>query len=180
VPAWRIVVHQKLTGGRFELRDEFLVRRDNLRPINLYSRRGDRRAAGGRWQEVRVAYGRSGITGTREQSSGVQPIAVPLSGPVWEGNLWGVTFGALPLAQGSRFQLPFWQYDKGFGTFTVEVTGSQTVDTPGGKADAWVVSAGDDPKQPARYLIAKRTGEELGYSGPGMVQKIGGDCSGMG
>jgi hypothetical protein len=179
VPAWRIVVHQKLAGGRFEMRDTFLVRRSDLRPISLDSRRGTR-AAGAGWQEIRVDYAGQRISGTRTQPTGIQPIDVPLGRPVWEGNLWGLTFGALPLRDGARFSLPFWQYDKGFGAFTVNVVGSQSVATPTGRVDAWVVEAGDDPSRLARYLIAKRTGAELGYSAGDMVQRIGGDCRGMG
>jgi hypothetical protein len=179
VPAWRIIVHQRLAGGRFELRDEFLVRRSDLRPISLNSRRGTRSAGAG-WHEIQVRYGRQGITGTRAEPTGLKPISVALDGPVWEGNLWGITFAALPLKAGARFRLPFWQYDKGFGAFTVNVTGSEMVDTPAGKTDAWVVEAGDDPARLVRYLIAKRTRAELGYGRPDMRQRIGGDCRGMG
>ncbi len=179
VRAWRIIVHQRVAGGRFELRDEFMVQRKNLRPISLHSRRGTR-SVGTSWHDARLAYGTSRITGTRETSAGVQKIDVPLDGPVWEGNLWGVTFASLPLREGGRFQLPFWQYDKGFGAFIVNVTGSEVVATPGGKVDAWVLEAGDDPNKLVRYLIAKRTGAELGYGAPGMRQAIGGDCRGMG
>ena len=179
VPAWRIVVHQRLAGGRFELRDEFLVRRNDLRPISLDSRRGTR-SAGGAWHEIHVDYGAARITGTRTQPQGVQPIDVAAPGPVWEGNLWGLTFAALPLSDGARFRLPFWQYDKGFGTFIVNVTGTETVETPGGRTEAWVVEAGDDPARLVRYLISRRTRAELGYGGAGMQQRLGGDCSAMG
>lgn len=178
VPAWRIVVHQRIAGGRFELRDSFVVRRSDLRPISLDSRRGTRSAAA--WHEIQVNYGSRRITGTRAQPDGVTPIDVPLTAPVWEGNLWGVTFAALPLRQGARFRLPFWQYNKGFGTFIVNVTGSQMVDTPTGRTDAWVLEAGDNPERLVRYLIAKRTGAELGYGAADMQQRIGGDCRGMG
>jgi len=43
-------------------------------------------------------------------------------------NLWGVTFAALPLRERGTYTLPLWQYDKGFGTFTVRVLGSKIVD----------------------------------------------------
>lgn len=178
-PAWRIVVHQRIGGGRFDLRDEFLVRRSDLRPFSLDSRRGTR-AAGAGWHEIRVDYRPNRISGTRALPAGVQTIDVPVDGPIWEGNLWGITFAALPLQDGRRFRLPFWQYDKGFGEFIVNVVGSQTTDTPTGKAEAWVVEAGDDPKRLVRYLISKRTRAELGYGAAGMSQRLGGDCRGMG
>jgi hypothetical protein len=179
LPAWRIVIHQRLGGGRFELRDEFIVRRSDLRPISLDSRRGTRTSPGG-WHEINVKYAAGRITGTRAQPDGVGAIDVALTGPVWEGNLWGVTFAALPLRNGGRYRLPFWQYDKGFGTFLVNVTGSEIVSTPAGRADAWVVEAGDDPNHLVRYLIAKRGGAELGYGSAGMRQRVGGDCRAMG
>jgi hypothetical protein len=179
VPAWRIVVHQRIAGSRFELRDEFVVRRSDLRPLSLDSRRGTRSAGTG-WHEIHVDYGASEIRGMRTRPQGAQPIVVPLRGPVWEGNLWGITFGALPLRNGGRFRLPFWQYEKGLGTFIVNVVGSELVATPTGRTAAWVVDAGDDPSRLVRYLIAKRDGAELGYSGTGMLQRIGGDCGGMG
>ena len=179
VPAWRIIVHQRLAGGRFELRDEFLVRQRNLRPISLASRRGAPSVTKG-WHRIRLDYGADRIVGSRETAAGTQPVDVPLVGPVWEGNLWGPTFAALPLRQGRSFELPFWQYDKGFGRFIVRVTGSETVPTANGGVAAWIVEAGDDPKKLVRYLISKRTGAELGYGAGGMRQRLGGDCSGMG
>ncbi len=33
----------------------------------------------------------------------------------------------LPLAEGAHFELPFYQYDKGFGRFTIDVVGSEDV-----------------------------------------------------
>jgi hypothetical protein len=179
VPAWRIIVHQRVLGGRFELRDEFLVRRSDLRPISLKSRRGTRSAGAG-WHEIEIEYGERAITGTRSRPEGVTAINVPLTGPVWDGNLWGVTFAALRLKAGAQYHLPLWQYDKGFGTFTINVTGTQSVDTPSGKADAWILEAGDNPAQLVRYFVGKRTRAELGYEGPGLRQMIGGDCRGMG
>ncbi|HEX8310056.1 MAG TPA: hypothetical protein VF614_01990, partial [Chthoniobacteraceae bacterium] len=40
VPAWEIVVHQRIAGGRFDMRDSFVVRRSDLTPINFNSVRG--------------------------------------------------------------------------------------------------------------------------------------------
>ena len=180
VRAWDIVVHQRAAGGRFDMRDHFIVRRSDLRPIRFESRRGNR-AAGSGWHEIALDYGERRITGTRTGPQGTAPVDVALEGPVWEGNLWGATFGALPLRAGGRYRLPFWQYDKGFGSFIVNVVGTERVTSGGRPVDAWVVEAGDNPEQLARYRIARRDGYELGYSGGGMEQRVGGgDCAGMG
>ena len=143
-------------------------------------RSGDR-AAGGRWHEVHIEYAEGRITGTKATADGVTPIDVAIDGPIWDGNLWGLTFGALPLHEGGQYRLPFWQYDKGFGTFLVNVTGSEMVDTPDGPTEAWVADAGTNPDRLSRYQIGKSNGAELGYrSGGGGEQRFGGDCTGMG
>lgn len=177
VPAWRIVVHQRVSGGKFDLRDEFLVRRSDLRPFSLHSTRGAPAAAG--WQQVDVNYGPAGISGTRTDAKGARPIAVSTDRTVWDGNLWGLTFAALPLRNGGQFQVPVWQYDKGFGTLRAKVVGVERVETPGDRIEAWVVEAGDDPKQLVRYLISKGTRHELGYGAGGMRQRLGGSCKGI-
>jgi hypothetical protein len=179
VRAWRIVIHQRLADGRFDMRDTFVVRRADLRPISFDSRRGSR-ATDARWQEIHLDYGASRIRGTRAGPAGSTPIDVPLSTPVWEGNLWSLTFAALPLRLNGRYRLPYWQYDKGFGSFDVSVVGSQTISIHGRRVEAWVVEAGDNPTRSTRYLIGKRDGADLGYTGTGGAQRLGGDCTGLG
>ena len=104
---------------------------------------------------------------------------MPLTSPVWEGNLYGLTFASLPLTEGAHFTLPVWQYDKAFGEFSVTVTGSRIVETPSGAVDAWVLEAGADQSRLLTYLIAKDDHQELGYSSGPMSQAIGGDCAGL-
>ena len=175
-PAWQIVVHQKLSDGSFEMRDVFLVDRASLRPISLLSRRGaDRRSPG--WQQVAVDYRGDAIVGTRETSGGREPLTFSPTGQVWDGNLWGLLFASLPLADGASFTIPMWQYDKGAGEFTVRVSGRETVATPDGPVDAWIVDAGTDPQRLARYEIAKETRMELGYSAGPMTQSLEGNCA---
>ena len=174
-PVWDIVVHQKLNNGAFDMRDHFVVDRKTLLPIRMDSERGRERTQKG-WHRVNIVYGAHGVRGTKETAAGSTLLDVPLAGPTWDGNLWGLTFAALPLTVGGAYAVPFWQYDKGFGTFTVRVVGSEDVDTPSGKIAAWIVEAGDDPAQLMRYQIAKTTRQELGYvAGPG-GQRLGGVC----
>lgn len=174
-PVWDIIVHQKVGNGAFDMRDHLVVDRKTLLPLRMDSRRGHDRTEGG-WHRVEVEYGPRTIHGTKETTTGSTPIDVPLTGRVWDGNLWGVTFAALPLREGGTYSLPFWQYEKGFGTFTVRVVGSEMADTPAGKIVAWIVDAGDDPAQLLRYRIAKATRQELGYSAGDHAQRLGGTC----
>jgi hypothetical protein len=172
---WDIVVHQKLANGSFDMRDHFVVDRKTLLPIRMDSRRGRERTERG-WHRVSVEYGPRNVRGTRETATGSTPLEATLTGPTWDGNLWGLTFAALPLKAGGTYAVPFWQYDKGFGTFTAQVVGSEDVDTPAGKVAAWVVEAGDDPAHLARYRIAKATRQELGYTAGPSGQRLGGAC----
>lgn len=174
-PVWDIVVHQKLANGSFDMRDHFVVDRKTLLPIRMDSQRGRERSERG-WHRVSVEYGPHNVRGTRETATGSTPLEAALSGPTWDGNLWGLTFAALPLKEGGTYTIPFWQYDKGFGTFIARVVGSEDIDTPSGKVAAWVVEAGDNPAQLARYKIAKATRQELGYTAGLNGQHFGGVC----
>lgn len=168
-----IVVHQSMGGGAFDMRDEFVLDASTLRPLSLVNRRKGE-------VHIRADYADDRITGERIEAGGVvTPIDVPLDGPVWDGNLFGLTFAALPLAEGATFSLPYWQYDRGFGRFSVRVTGSETVQTPGGAAEAWVVEAAPGEGPPLRYLIGKTDHRELAYSAAQGSQTLGGDCSAL-
>lgn len=172
---WDVVVHQRVGGGAFDMRDHFVLDRATLLPIRMESQRGRDRAERG-WHRVRIDYGPHAIRGTKETGAGPTPIDVPLTGPTWDGNLWGLTFSALPLREGGTYTLPFWQYDKGFGTFTARVVGSEEVAIPSGKVAAWIVEAGTDPAQLLHYSIAKTTRQELGYTAGPHAQRLGGEC----
>ena len=172
-PVLEVVVHQSINGGAFDMRDTFVVDAATLRPLALVNRRSGH-------DHVTLAYGADRITGQRVEADGaVRPIDVPLEGPVWEGNLWGLTFAALPLAEGATFSLPYWQYDKGFGRFSVRVTGSETIEADGGPVEAWVVEAAPGDGPPIRYLIGKSDHREIGYSTGQGSQTPGGDCSAL-
>ena len=176
--AWEIVVHQRLDNGSFDMRDHFVVDRATLLPIAFDSQRGTDRDARG-WQRVVLRYEAGRVVGTRETKDGVTAIDVALDGPVWDGNLWGITFASLPLRVGGEYTLPYWQYDKGRGTFKIKVVGREQADVRGGKTDAWIIEAGDDPVHLSRYVVGARRPMEIGYSAGPFGQKLGGDCSGL-
>jgi hypothetical protein len=172
-PVLEIVVHQSVNGGAFHMRDEFVLDAATLRPLSLVNRRKGE-------VHVRADYADDRITGERTEADGtVTPIDVPLNGPVWEGNLFGLTFAALPLAEGASFSLPYWQYDKGLGRFSVRVTGSQTVETAAGPVEAWVVEGAPGEGPPLTYLIGKADHREISYSAAQGSQTPGGDCSAL-
>jgi hypothetical protein len=74
-----------------------------------------------------------------------------------------------------HFELPFYQYDKGLGRFSLDVVGSEKV----GERDAWVVETSPGGERKIRYLIGKADNAELGYAGGGFTQRLGGDCTGI-
>ena len=171
-PVLHVVVHQSVNGGAFDMRDDFLLDAASLRPIALENTRQGQ-------VHVRVRYEADRIVGEKIEGGVSTPIDVPLTGPVWEGNLFGQTFAALPLAENAEFSLPYWQYDKGFGTFSVKVVGKETVRTPDGPIEAWVVEAGPDADRDLTYLISTSGNRELGYRAAQGSQALGGDCSSL-
>ena len=172
--AWDIVVHQRAGNGRFDMRDHFILAATNLLPLSFDSRVSNK-------PHVNLTYRPGRVMGSRINADGTTvPINVLTNGPVWEGNLWGVTFGALPLAEGAHLTLPTYQYDQGVGAFDLKVTGSEQVDTPNGKVAAWTVDIEVAPGRINTSLIDKATGTELGSRAPGFATRLGGDCRGLG
>lgn len=174
---WDIAIHQKVDAWGFEIRDRFLVDAADLRPLRMESVRSASSAA--LEQVVLIEYGAGRMRGSQSLGETRTDIDLPLDRPVWDANLWGLTFSALPLSEGAELTVPTWHYDRGFGTFTVSVTDSRTVEGPDGPTEAWVLRARDGGQMTVEYLIDKRTRMELGYSAGPMVQRLGGDCSGM-
>jgi hypothetical protein len=166
--ALAIVIHQRLANGKFDMRDEFLVRRDDLRPISLDNMRDGK-------PHVHLDYSETGVIGWKVANGNKENVAVKLSQPVWDGNLWGLTFAALPMKSGARYELPTYQYDKGVGTFTVSVKGQEKVQVGDRSVMAWLVDAGASTDRRTEYLISA-SGEELGYRAGPMSQLLGGDC----
>lgn len=170
-PAWDIVIHQRV-GTVFDMRDHFVVAKADLAPVAFDNRRSGE-------EHVRLAYAKGRITGTRTEKGAAVAVDLAAPGPVWEGNLWGTTFGALPLAAGGNYTLPFYQYDKGFGSFALKVTGEEKVATPAGPVAAWAVDITADGMRHITYLIGKADGAELGNRAPGFATRLGGDCTGL-
>jgi hypothetical protein len=167
-----VVVHQHLSNGKFDMRDSFLLRRADLRPIRLDT---DRNGA----PHVHLDYTANHVTGWKVVNGSRQPIDVSFDGPVWEGNLWGVTFAAFPLKEGGEYTLPIYQYDNGKGSFFVTVKGAKKVDISSASVDAWVLEAGPKADERVEYLVGKNPPTELGSSRGPMSQHMGGDCTGL-
>ncbi|UHQ18761.1 hypothetical protein LVB87_11265 [Lysobacter sp. KIS68-7] len=172
-PALKVVVHQRM-GAKFDLRDTFLLDAATLRPFEVASARFGK-------PHVRDVYDAKGVTETRWDKDGKDTTTTkPLARPVWEGNLYGVMFAALPLEQGASYAVPFYQYDKGEGTFAIDVTGTRTVDTPEGKREAIVLKAGPSKDEQIEYLIGASPRLELAYTGPqGFGQSLAPNCAGF-
>ncbi|NUS60867.1 MAG: hypothetical protein HOQ01_07965, partial [Lysobacter sp.] len=107
-PALQVVVHQRM-GDKFDMRDTFVLDGATLRPIELNNTRFGK-------PHVRDVYGDGTVVETKWDEQGKETtVEKPLAQPVWEGNLFGVMFAALPLNAGDRYSIPFYQYDKGEG-----------------------------------------------------------------
>ena len=172
-PVWNIVVHQRLTNRPFDLRDAFVLDAKTLRPISLSTQRDGK-------PHAELAYAADRVTGFKVDKAGKRTtINQSLTNPIWEGDLYGPTFAALPLSAGAQFSLPYFQYDRGLGAFTVKVKGSEQVETDHGKVDAWILDAGPSEAERLDYLIAKSDGRELGYRATEGGQRLGGNCTGL-
>ncbi len=170
-PVWDVVIHQRMAAMAFDMRDHFVLARRDLRPILLENTRDG-------VSHVRLTYSDDRVTGTRRDKG--QDVAVDLKvGRVWDGNLWGLTFAALPLAVGTRFTLPNYRYDKGVSQFDLRVTGTETVATPSGPTAAWTVDVTTSRGMVVTYLIGKN-GTELGTRSAQFGARLGGDCTGLG
>jgi hypothetical protein len=165
VARWDVIVHQRMADGAFDLRDHFVLRRADLRAIEMDSRKNG-------VEQVRVRYSDGAI---ETVFAGKAPAETKATGALWDGNLWGLTFAALPLADAKHFVLPFYHYEKGLGHFTLDVVGSEVVDG----RPAWIVEADAGDGRKVRYQIAKQSGDELGYSAGRFRQSVGGDCAGL-
>ena len=168
----KVVVHQRIAGGAFDMEDRFVLDAATLRPIQFENLRKGQ-------PHVSLRYGATRIEGEIHEPQGVRAISEPLTGPVWEGNLFGVLFAALPLEIGAELSVPTYQYDHGFGALTLKVKGLEIVATPEGPVEAWVVDAGSSPEQRADYLIRRAPHRELGYRAPQGGQTLGGDCAAL-
>jgi hypothetical protein len=168
-----IVVHQKANNDAFDMRDHFVLDGSTLLPIRLETIRNGKPHAFLEYRNGRVIGWHFGKDATRHD------VDISLPGPVWDGNLYGPTFAALELKAGGQFAVPFYQYDRGLGQFSVAVTATERVTTPEGNVDAWVVHAGPNPAEMLDYLIGRESRRELGYRAAEGYQLLGGDCTGI-
>jgi|SRR4249919_831297 len=170
-PALKVVVHQRM-GAKFDMRDTFLLDAATLRPFEVTNVRFGK-------THVHDVYGDKGVTETRWDDAGKETTTTkPLARPVWEGNLFGVMFAALPLEAGASYAVPYYQYDKGEGTFAIDVTGTRTLDTADGKREAIVLKAGPSKDEQIEYFIGAAPRIELAYNGPhGFGQSLAPSCA---
>ena len=168
-----VVVRQHAQDGSFDMRDEFMLHAGTLLPIHFRNTRDGKLF-------VELNYTKGHITGFRTQKDGSRSkVDLAVDHPVWEGDLYGVLFAALPLKKGGEYRIPYYQYDQGLGEFSIRVIGTELVDTPHGPVSAWALDAGPNEKQRIKYLIAKKPRRELGYQGKYVTQVLGGECKAL-
>ncbi|KQM65822.1 hypothetical protein ASE75_06225 [Sphingomonas sp. Leaf17] len=169
-PVWDVVIHQRIAAMKFDMGDHAILARGDLRPMLFDNTRDGAR-------HVSFAYRGDRVRGTRRDKGVDVPIDLKV-GRVWDGNIWGLTFAALPLSVGKRFTLPTYQYDNGIGRFDISVTGSEAVTTPSGPVAAWTVDVTTSRGMVVTYLIGK-DGVELGTRSAQFGSRLGGDCTGL-
>jgi hypothetical protein len=163
---FKILIHQRMFGGKFDMRDSFIVDAQDLRAIEFMNERQGK-------QQVRLSYGNDKIRGTRMKADGAtEAIEIAIPGPIWDANLWGLTFAALPLETGAQLSLPTFHYDKGRGEFNINVKGLE--------ADIWQLEVGAEGQPKAHYQIGQSPRRELGVKAGPYTSFIGGDCTGLG
>jgi hypothetical protein len=160
---FKIVIHQRMFDGKFDMRDSFIVDAKDLHAIEFTNERHGK-------QHVHLNYSENIISGTRIKSDGTsETLNFAIQGPIWDANLWGVSFSAMPLSADAELKLPTFHYDKGVGEFKIKVVGQD--------ADTWQLDIGEDSKPKARYQIGKSPRRELGVKAGPYASFIGGDCS---
>ena len=168
-PAIEIVIHQRM-GAKFDMRDVFVLDAKTLQPFALTNTRFGK-------PHVRDVYAGTSVTETRWDEAGKETTTTKaLAKPAWEGNLFGLMFAALPLRAGDEYAIPYFQYDKGEGTFDIKVTGERDIDTALGKRHAIVLQAGPTGQQ-AEYLVGAKPRIELGYSAGPFGQALAPSCA---
>lgn len=168
--AWQIRIEQIIPANSFRFTDTFLVRSDTLAPIAFHSvLKGE--------EIARLLYMGDRIVGWKKGEQAAEPVDLALDAPVLEGNLWGLTLSSLPLEAGYSVRFPVYQYHRNLTEFVIDVTGEETIETPDGQREVWLVKLGHSPEQRATYLIGKEDGREYGYRGSGFAQEMMADCS---
>ena len=171
--ALAVVVHQHMSDGKFDMRDAFLLRRKDLLPISLENTRFGK-------PHVHLEYGDRKVDGWKLAKDGHKDeIHLTFATPVWEGNLWGVTFAALPLREGGSYRLPIYQYDSGPDEFLVDVKAPGQNPAVRTSDPQWELRAGTAAFR-ADYRVSKGPQRmEDSYVAGTQIQEPGGDCSGV-
>lgn len=178
VDALEISTHQQITNSRgiLNMKDVYLVRRRDLRPLSYRSALDGRTTVDLVYEEDRVVGTRDKVPGPKDNKGEKIAVDLPLNGPVWDQGLWGETIAALPLKPNGNYKVPSYHYAKGIGEMTFKVVGEQMVETPDGPKRAWVVDGYTDPALVARYYISKKGRKELGYIAGGITQSLSKIC----
>ena len=173
VDALAVVVHQHMSDGKFDMRDAFLLRRKDMLPISFENTRFGK-------PHVHLEYGERKVDGWKLAKDGHKDeVHLTFATPVWEGNLWGVTFAALPLRQGESYRLPIYQYDSGPDEFLVDVKAPGTSPGTHGPEPQWELRAGTAAFRADYRVSGGPTRMEQSYVAGTQTQEPGGDCTGV-
>ena len=161
----KVVIHQWMAGGKLDMRDSFVLDAKDLQAIAFTNERNGKR-------HVQLAYSEGRVRGTRLKPDGSsEEIDTVTGSPIWDGNLYGVMFAALPLTQDAQYRLPTYHYDKGIGEHKVKVIAQE--------AGVWELEVEINDNLRPRYQIEQISRRELGYKAGPYVNALGGDCTAL-
>jgi hypothetical protein len=161
----KVVIHQSMANGKFDMLDSFVLDAKDLQAIEFNNERHGKR-------HVQLTYSEGRVRGTRLKPDGSSEMIDVVTGtPIWDGNLYGVVFAALPLTHDAQFRLPTYQYDRGLGEFKLKVITQE--------AGVWELEVENDDKLKPRYQIGQTPRRELGYKAGPYVNALGGDCTAL-
>lgn len=173
-PAWSIVSEQVLPARGINFVDHFLLDRATLQPVAFHSILNGQEIA-------RLSYLDGRIFGKRldRQEKVAKPVDLTPEGPVLDGNLWGPLLAALKLSEGLQLRPQTYQYNNGMGAFVINVTGVDTIETPGGPREVYLVDMGVTEDRLTTYLIGKDDGTEYGTRSNNLSTTRLADCTGV-
>lgn len=168
-----IAIHQVMPSRNFNMKDQFVLNRD-MTPTHFYHSR-----MGGK--SLSIDYDYDGVSTSvflLGQQTNEDGFSLKFDGKLWEGNLWGTLFTALPLQQNTTFSIPTYHYQN--GPSNLEIVDVRKNDIVFNKQSIPVFEVDVNASGlMTTYFVSVEDRVELGYENSAFSQWIGGNCNDM-